>query len=67
MPEFVNGLLYGSVIIFWSFGVVQVIFQCLPPGYYWGTEICYCVLSLTAKLYLGFILLLNVLVADGSR
>jgi hypothetical protein len=29
-------------------------------GYYWGSELIYCVLSLTAKLYLGFFLLINV-------
>jgi prepilin-type processing-associated H-X9-DG protein len=31
-----------------------------------GTEICYCILSLTAKMYLGWFLLLNVLFVDGS-
>lgn len=31
-----------------------------------GTEICYCILSLTAKLYLGWFLLINVLYVDGS-
>lgn len=38
----------------------------LSPGFYWGTEICYCILSLTAKMYLGWFLLLNVLFVDGS-
>ena len=31
-----------------------------------GTEIAYCILSLTAKLYLGWFLLINVLYVDGS-
>lgn len=45
---------------FWSFTFPQIIFQFLPPGFYWGTELIYCVLSLTAKLYLGTFLLINV-------
>lgn len=43
-----------------------MLFQRLPPGFYWGTELCYCALSLTAKLYLGWFLLINVLMVDGS-
>ena len=31
-----------------------------------GTELCYCALSLTAKLYLGWFLLINVLFVDGT-
>lgn len=31
-----------------------------------GTEIAYCILSLTAKMYLGWFLLINVLFVDGS-
>jgi len=31
-----------------------------------GTELTYCVLSLTAKMYLGWFLLVNVIMADGS-
>ena len=54
------------MIIFWSFTVVQIIFQYLPPGFYWGSELIYCVLSLSAKLYLGFFLLMNVILTDGS-
>ena len=45
---------------------VQIIFQALPPGFYWGSELMYITLSLTAKLYLGWFLLINVLYADGS-
>ena len=65
-PEWVNGAIYGTVIIFWSFTVVQIIFQYLPPGFYWGSELIYCVLSLSAKLYLGFFLLVNVIMTDGT-
>ena len=66
IPEWVDGAIYGTVIIFWSFTVVQIIYQSLPPGFYWGTEIVYCVLSLSAKLYLGFFLLINVIMTDGN-
>ena len=31
-----------------------------------GTEIAYCILSLTAKMYLGWFLLINVINVDGS-
>lgn len=58
--------IYGTVIIFWSFTVVQLIFQALPPNFYWGSELIYCALSLTAKLYLGWFLLLNVVLTDNA-
>ena len=32
----------------------------------WRQELCYCALSLTAKLYLGWFLLINVLFVDGT-
>ena len=66
IPGWVDGAIYGTVIIFWSFTVVQIIFQYLPPGFYWGSELIYCVLSLSAKLYLGFFLLMNVILTDGT-
>ncbi len=66
IPQWVDGAIYGTVIIFWSFTAVQIIYQALPPGFYWGTEICYCLLSLTAKLYLGLFLLINVIATDGT-
>ena len=31
-----------------------------------GSEIVYCILSLTAKLYLGLFLLVNILMTDGT-
>ena len=66
IPEWVDGAIYGTVIIFWSFTFVQIIFQYLPPGFYWGSELIYCVLSLSAKMYLGFFLLINVILTDGT-
>jgi len=66
IPSWVDGAIYGTVLIFWSFTFPQIIFQYLPPGFYWGTELLYCVLSLTAKLYLGIFLLINVIMVDGG-
>ena len=66
IPDWVNAVIYGTAIIFSSFAFVQMLFQRLPPGYYWGTELCYCALSLTAKLYLGWFLLINVIMTDGT-
>jgi len=66
IPPWVDGVIYGTVIIFWSFTLVQAIFQYLPPGFYWGSELIYCVLSLSAKLYLGSFLLINVIMVDGG-
>jgi hypothetical protein len=57
MPHFVNLILYGSYLLFTSFAFVQMVFQYLPPGMYWATEICYCILSLTAKAWLGTLVL----------
>lgn len=66
IPEWVNALIYGSFAIFTQFAFVQIAFQRLGPGLYWATEIAYCILSLTAKLYLGLFILINVIMADAS-
>tara|TARA_B100000963_G_scaffold345354_1_gene349366 strand:+ start:1426 stop:3006 length:1581 start_codon:yes stop_codon:yes gene_type:complete len=66
IPSWVNAVIYGTALIFMSFAFVQITFQRLAPGFYWGTEVCYCILSLTAKMYLGWFLLINVLYVDGS-
>jgi hypothetical protein len=65
MPWFVDALIYGSLMLFSSFTFVQWIYQYLPPGYYFGTEICYCVLSLVAKMWLGWLMLVNVIMTEG--
>ena len=66
IPEWVFAAIIGTSIIFMSFALVQIIFQRLAPGFYWGTEIAYCILSLTAKMYLGWFLLINVIYVDGT-
>ena len=61
IPEWVDMLVAGLFVIFLSFSFVQLHFQALPPKYYSGAELCYVILSLTAKLYLGIFCLYNVL------
>ena len=36
------------------------------PFFFAGSELIYCVLSLSAKLYLGSFLLINVIMTDGG-
>ena len=66
IPDWVNALIYGTFLIFMQFAFTQIVFQRLNPGFYWATEVSYCILSLTAKLYLGLFLLVNVIMADAS-
>lgn len=61
MPFFVDAIIYGSLLLFSSFTFVQMIYQWLPPNLYFGSEICYCALSLAAKLWLGVFMLFNVI------
>ena len=66
IPSWVNALIYGTFLIFTQFAFVQIVFQRLNPGFYWATELAYSILSLTAKLYLGLFLLINVIMQDAS-
>lgn len=62
MPAFVYGIVFGELIIFWSFGVVQLVVSLRPPSKYYQGEIAYMWLSLLAKGVLGLLVLSNVLV-----
>jgi len=64
IPDWVNSLLYGTILLFASFAVVMPVYQFLPPGLYWGSEVVYCILSLTAKLWLGLLILVNVIMQE---
>ena len=64
IPYFVNAILYGSLILFSAFAVVQQIFEFLPPGFFFGSEFCYCALSLISKLWLGILILWNVIATE---
>ena len=65
IPGWINALLYGTLILFSSFAFVMPIFQFLPPSFYFGTEIAYCLLSLVSKLWLGIVILVNVIMVEG--
>lgn len=61
IPSFVPVAIVGTVVIFTTFTFVQWRYQYLSPDYYWRTEVWYCFLSLTAKVFLGLLLYVNVL------
>lgn len=66
MPAFVYAIVFGEVLIFWSFGIVQLVVSLRPPSKYYQGEIAYMYLSLFAKGFLGIIVLANLLVLDGN-
>jgi len=62
MPSFVYGIVFGELLIFWGFGLVQLVVSLRPPAKYYQGEIVYMWLSLLAKGVLGLLVLSNVLV-----
>mgnify|MGYP006145545853 CR=1 FL=1 len=50
------------MLIFWSFGVVQLVVSLRPPAKYYQGELAYMWLSLIAKGLLGIVVLSNVLI-----
>ena len=61
IPGFVIPAITGTFVIFSTFSFIQLRHQWTPPRNYWKTELWYCLLSATAKIYLGGLLLANVL------
>ena len=61
VPAFVYSIVWGELILFWSFGVVQLVVTILPPRYYPYGEVAYQFLSLVSKGLLGILLLANLL------
>lgn len=61
IPGFVVPAVTGTFMIFSLFSFVQLRYQWTAPKHYWRTELWYCLLSATAKVYLGGLLLSNVL------
>ena len=61
-PAFVYVIIWLQLILFFSFGVVQVVQIMLPPNVFYKGEIAYQWLSLISKGLLGSLLLANVLV-----
>ena len=64
IPSWVRAALWGTYTIFTSFAWVQPLYQALPPTHYWGSEVSYVILSMTAKLYLGILVLWNVILVE---
>ena len=64
IPDYVPYIIYGCFFIFSLFAVVLVVYQRFEPARYWETEVWYCILSLTAKVFLGAFLLTNVIGRD---
>jgi len=56
------GIVFGELLLFWSFGVVQLVVSLRPPSKYYQGEIAYMWLSLLAKGVLGIVVLSNVLI-----
>lgn len=65
MPTFVYGIVFGELLIFWSFGIVQLVVSVRPPSQYYKGEIAYMWLSLFAKGFLAMLCLANVIMAGG--
>ena len=63
-PAFVHAIIWTELLLFWSFGFVQLVQQCLPPRYYVKGEFAYQFLSLASKGALGGLLIANVIMLD---
>jgi len=66
MPSFVYAIVFGEVLIFWCFGIVQLVVSLRPPAKYYQGEIAYMYLSLFAKAFLGILVLSNVLMVEDN-
>jgi len=64
MPAYVYAIVFGEVLLFWSFGLVQLVVSLRKPADYVKGEIAYQSLSLGSKGLLGLVLLANVLAID---
>lgn len=51
VPPFVDPIVYGSVAVFSSFALVQLVYQKRNSKYYWQTELWYCLLSVRACVH----------------
>lgn len=61
VPWFVHAILWGELVLFFSFGFVQLYAQTMPPKAYYKGELVFQALSLGSKGVLGGLLLANVL------
>ena len=61
MPDFVHAILWGELVLFFSFGGAALWSQLGPPKRFYRGELLFQVLSLVSKGLLGILLLVNVL------
>ncbi len=61
VPSWVPLAIIGTFLTFTLFTFPQWWWQWAPPMYYWKTELVYVALSLTSKVFLGYLLYMNVL------
>lgn len=64
-PGFVHAILWGELVLFFSFGFVALAQQLFPPSEFWRGELAFQVLSLVSKGTLGGLLLANVLMLSN--
>jgi hypothetical protein len=65
IPPWVRAALYGTYALFTSFAFVLPLYQFLPPAHYWGAEISYNLLSLSSKMFLGWLMLFNTIMTES--
>lgn len=67
LPGYIISAVVSTFVIFSSFTIVQLVYQFRAPKYYYQSELWYCFLSLTSKVVLGSILLVNLIAQDRAR
>ena len=65
VPTWVIWAFVGTIVIFSLFALPQIYYQWEPPRRYWEVELWYCLLSATAKVYLGGLLYVNVIMVGS--
>tara|TARA_Y100001958_G_scaffold153454_1_gene140968 strand:- start:129 stop:1733 length:1605 start_codon:yes stop_codon:yes gene_type:complete len=67
-PDFVTYIVWGQFVVFSLFAFTQVFQQSSDFGlrYYWIGELSYLILSMTAKIILGSLLIFNILAFSGG-
>ena len=66
IPDFVPMAVIGTFLLSILFFVPLLWYQWKAPMYYWKTELWYPVLSAAIKIYLGYILFMNVFRVEGG-
>ena len=67
LPAFLVAAFIAVFVTFSLFSFCQMWYQARAPQHYWRTEIVYCALSLTSKMILSILLLVNVLVLGNAE